>query len=86
MPFNVNKCHILQIGTKNKELEYEMNSLNSKVYNVSKILALQLCLVLNSPSNAKILQVKLIGCWVLYTKISPLSFKNKDLILPLYIS
>ncbi len=24
MPFNVNKCHILQIGTRNPEFEYEM--------------------------------------------------------------
>ncbi len=24
MPFNVNKCHILQVGTRNKKYEYEM--------------------------------------------------------------
>ncbi len=24
MPFNVNKCHILQVGTRNKNYEYEM--------------------------------------------------------------
>ncbi len=25
MPFNVNKCQILQVGTKNQKFEYEMN-------------------------------------------------------------
>ncbi len=25
MPFNVNKCHIVQIGIRNKKNEYEMN-------------------------------------------------------------
>ncbi len=25
IPFNVNKCHILQIGTRNQKFEYEMN-------------------------------------------------------------
>ncbi len=25
MPFNVNQCHILQVGTRNKKSEYEMN-------------------------------------------------------------
>ncbi len=25
MPFNVNKCHILQVGTRNQKFDYEMN-------------------------------------------------------------
>ncbi len=25
MPFNINKCHILQLGTRNKNIEYEIN-------------------------------------------------------------
>ncbi len=25
MPFNVNKCHILQVGTRKQKLEYDMN-------------------------------------------------------------
>ncbi len=25
MPFNVNKCYILQVGTRNEKFEYEMN-------------------------------------------------------------
>ncbi len=25
IPFNVNKCHILQVGARNKKFEYEMN-------------------------------------------------------------
>ncbi|RUM28548.1 MAG: hypothetical protein DSY42_08205 [Aquifex sp.] len=24
MPFNVNKCHILQVGTRNQKYDYEM--------------------------------------------------------------
>ncbi len=27
MPLNVNKCHILQIGTKNQKIDYEMNDI-----------------------------------------------------------
>ncbi len=25
MPFNVNKCHILHVGTRNQNFDYEMN-------------------------------------------------------------
>ncbi len=25
MPFNVNKCHVLQVGTRNQKFDYEMN-------------------------------------------------------------
>ncbi len=27
MPFNVNKCHIIQVGTRNQKYEYEMNGM-----------------------------------------------------------
>ncbi len=27
MPFNVNKCHILQIGSRNQNFDYEMNGI-----------------------------------------------------------
>ncbi len=27
MPFNVNKCHILHVGTRNQKFDYEMNDL-----------------------------------------------------------
>ncbi len=51
-------------------------ALNSKAYNASKTLALELRLASNSPSSAKTPQVKLIEYWVLYTEISRLKMKT----------
>ncbi len=30
MPFNVNKCHILQVGTRNQKYEYEMSGVKTE--------------------------------------------------------
>ncbi len=42
MPFNVKKCQILQVGTRNQKFEYEMNGTKSKAYDLSKTLVLKL--------------------------------------------
>ncbi len=41
MPFNINKCHILQIGTRNKKYDYEMGGVKLETYIVSNILVLR---------------------------------------------
>ncbi len=84
MPFNVNKCHILQVGTRNQKLEYEMNG--TKLENVQcfkdrgvKILSSlkfsQKCKDSPGKANRMMGFINRIFC-----------FKNKDVILPLYIS
>ena len=59
-------------------------ALNLKAYNALKILAYRLRIASNSPNNARMPEGKLIECWVLYKQ--EFLFKNKDVILPLYIS
>ncbi len=59
-------------------------ALNSKAYNVLKTLALQLRLASNSPSNAKDATGKANRMPGIVNK--NFSFKNKDVILPLYIN
>ncbi len=39
MPFNVNKCHILQVGTRNKKYEYEMGGVKLESVHCVKDLA-----------------------------------------------
>ncbi len=60
MPFNVNKCHILHVGTRNKnKIIMRWTTLNSMAYNASKILAFRLRQTLNSSSNARMPRLKL---------------------------
>ncbi len=60
MPFNVNKCHILQVGTRNIKTEYEMNGTKLKSVQSVKHLGVSVAASLRSSSNAKTPQVKLI--------------------------
>ncbi len=59
MLFNVNKCLLLQVGTRNQKLEYEMNG--TKLESVQCIIDLGVTIAssLSSPSNTKTPQVKL---------------------------
>ncbi len=78
MPFNVNKCHILQVGTrnKNKKIEHEINGTKLDSLQCVKDLGVLVAFIAsNSPSNAKTPQVKLIECWVSKTEISRLKLK-----------
>ncbi len=79
VPFNINKCHKLQAGTRNKKKK-KLNTKsiipNSKAYNAWKTLAFHLRLASNSPSNAKMSQIKLLEYCVSYTEISRLKLKT----------
>ncbi len=64
MPFNVNKCYILQVGTRNPKFEYEMSEVKLESVQCVKDLGVTIC------SNFKFcfektLRVKLIECWAL---------------------
>ncbi len=67
MPFNVNKCNILQVGTRNLKNEYEMNG--------TKLESAQYVQDAVSKANRMLGFIN-----------KNFSLKNKDLILPLYIS
>ncbi len=51
MPFNVKKCHILQVGTKNLKYDYEMSGDNHESVQCVRYLVLRLRRNLTSPSN-----------------------------------
>ncbi len=83
MPFNVNKCHILQVGTRNQKFDYEMNGVKLDSVQYVKDLGV------STASNFKVSR----QCKDAASKAnrmmgfinSNFSFKNKDMILPLYI-
>ncbi len=84
MPFNVNKCHILQVGTRNQKYEYEMNGVT--LQNVQCVKALGVTVA----SNLKLfLHCKDDACKAT-RMLDPInrnySFKNENIILPMYIS
>ncbi len=84
MLFNVNKCHILQEGTRNQKCDYEMNDtkLESAYWIKDTVISLL--------SRLKIFQ----QCKYAIGKANRMlgfmsrnfSFQNKNVILPLYIS
>ncbi len=69
----VNKCHSLQIGTRNQKFEYEIDVVKVRSLQSLKILASRLRHASTSPtsSNPKMQQVKNTECWVLLTETSP---------------
>ncbi len=83
MPFNVNKCHILRVGTRNKKYEYEMSG--EKLESVLRVKDLGVTIA----SNLKLsLHCKESACKanrMLGFIDRKFSFKNKDIILNLYI-
>ncbi len=81
-PFSVNKCHILQVGTRNRNYEYEMGGVKLEIVQCVKDLGVT--------SNLKFSQhCKEAACKanrMLGSINRNFSFKNKDIILPTYIS
>ena len=84
MPFNVDKCQVLQVGTRNKKFDYEMRGIKLKSVQCVKDLGVKIA------SNLKFSQQcvdatnkanRMLG----FIKRNFL-FKNKDVILPLYTS
>ncbi len=60
MPFNINKCHILQVCTRNQKFEYEMNGTKLESLQCVKDLGVRIASSLKFSQ-----QVKLIKCRVL---------------------
>ncbi len=65
VPFNVNKCHSLEVGTRNQKFDYKVNGTKLEAYGASKTLALLLHLPSKSPTSAKMPQIQLTECWFL---------------------
>ncbi len=84
MPFTVNKCHVLQVSTRNHEFHYEMNSTESESVQCVEHLGVP------SASSLKFSQ----QCKDVADKVNRLrgfinrnlSFISEDVTLPLYIS
>ncbi len=81
MPFNVNKCHILQLHTRNPKFDYEMNG--TKLESV-KDLGVTIASSLKFSQQCKNAAGKANRMLGFINK--SFSLKNKDEILPLYIS
>ncbi len=84
MPFNVKKCHILQVGTKNLKYGYEMSGKKLERVHCVKDLGVMITSNLKFSQQRKEAAGKdnrMLG----FIK-SNLSFKNKGIILPLYNS
>ncbi len=84
MPFNTNKRHILQVGTRNQKYENEMSEV--KLENVQYVKDFDV----TTASNMKFsLHSKVAACKanrILGFILRNFSFKNKDIILLMYIS
>ncbi len=84
MPFNVNKCHILQIGTRIQKFEYEMNDPQLESVQCVKDLGVTVASSLKFSQQCKDAAGK--ANRTLSFMNRNFSFKNKDVILPLCIS
>ncbi len=84
IPFHVNKSHILQVGTRNQKIDYEMN--DTKLESVQRVKDLGVAIA----SNLKFFQQCKDATGKAYRMLGfknrNFTFKNKDVILPLYIS
>ncbi len=84
MPFNIKKCHILQVGTRNLKYDYEMSGEKLESIHCVKDLGVTITLNLKFIQQCKEAAGKanrMLG----FIKRN-FSFKNKDIILPLYNS
>ncbi len=81
MPFNVNKCHILQVGAKNNKYEYEMGGVKQESVHCVKDLGVTNVKFSQHCKEAACKANKMLD---FINKI--FSFTNKDIILPMYIS
>ncbi len=62
MPFSVDKCHVLQVGTRNKKFDYEMRGIKLKIVQCAKDLGVKIATTSNSHSNASMQQIKRTEC------------------------
>ncbi len=63
MPFNVDKCQFLQVGTRNKKFDYEKRGVKLKSVQCAKDLGSKSRQTSNSHSNASMQQIKRTKCW-----------------------
>ena len=84
MPFNVNKCHILHVGTRNQKFDYEMNGVKLDSVQCVKDLGVSIASNLKFSRQCKDAAGKANRMLGFINR--NFSFKNKDIILPLYIS
>ncbi len=83
MPFNVKKCHILQVGTRNLKYDYEMSG--EKLESVHCVTDLGVTIMLNLKFFQQCKEAAGKANRMLGFIKRKFSFKNKDIILPLYI-
>ncbi len=84
MPFSVNKCHILQVGKRNKKYDYEIGGVKLESVHCVKDLGVTITSNLKFSQHCKeaaCKAIKMLG----FININ-FSFKNKDIILPMCIS
>ncbi len=84
MPFNVNIWHILQVGTRNKKSEYEMNHSKLESVQCVKDLGVRIASSLEFSQQCKDATGK--ANRVLGFINRNFMFKNEEVILPLYVS
>ncbi len=84
MPFNGKKCHIHQVGTRNLRYDYEMNSEKLESVHCVKDLSVTIALNLKFSQQCKDAAGK--ANRMLGSIKRNFSFKNKDIIVPLYNS
>ncbi len=84
MPFNINKCHILQVGTRNKKIQYEMNGTKLESVQWVKDLGVSVAFSLKFSQHCKDAEGKANRMLGFINR--NISFKSKDAILPLYTS
>ncbi len=82
MPFNVNKCHILHVGTRNQKFYYEMNAVKLDSVQCVKNLGVSITSNLKFSQQCKDATIK--ASRILGFINRNFSFENKDIILPLY--
>ncbi len=84
MPFNVNKCHILQVGTRNQKFDYETNGTKIESVQCVKDLGATIASSLKVSQQCKDVASK--ANRMLRFINRNFSFTNKDVILPLFTS
>ncbi len=84
IPFNVNKCHILQVVTRNKKFQYKMNGTKLESVQCVKDLAITVVSSLQFSQQCKDAAGK--ANRILGFLNRNISFKTKYIIVPLYTS
>ncbi len=82
MPYNINKCHILQVSTRNQKIEYKINGIKLKSIKCVKDIGVSVAYSLKFSQQCKDGACK--ANRILGFINRNISFETKDIILPLY--